>query len=53
MNTTLIGCYGISPQYTYHPTNLEARNELTFKIGISVRHETKETLNVLILSFIV
>jgi hypothetical protein len=41
MNTTLIGCYGISPQYTYHPTNLEAKNELTFKTGISVRDVTK------------
>jgi hypothetical protein len=53
MDTTLIGCYGISPQYTYHPTNLEVRNELTFKPGISVRDVTKETLNVLILNFIV
>jgi hypothetical protein len=50
---TLIGYYGISPQYTYHPTNLEARNEVTFKAGISVRDVTKETLNVLILNFIV
>ena len=38
---------------TYHPPNFEARNELTFKTGISVRHITKETLNVLILNFIV
>jgi hypothetical protein len=53
MDTTLIGCYGISPQYTYHSTNLEVRNELTFKPGISVRDVTKETLNVLILNFIV
>jgi hypothetical protein len=34
-------------------TNLEVRNELTFKTGISARHITKETLNVLILNFIV
>ena len=53
MNTTLIGCYGISPQYTYHPPDAEARKDPAIKTEISVRHATKETLNVLVLNFIV
>ena len=32
---------------------MEARNDLAIKTGISVRQVTKETLNVLILNFIV
>jgi hypothetical protein len=50
---TLKGYNGIKPHYTHHPPDLEARNDPAIKTGISVRHVTKETLNVLILNFIV
>ena len=50
---TLKGYYGIKPQYTYHPPDVEARKDPAIKTEISVSHATKETLNVLVLNIIV